>query len=147
MLDKDPDLFYLTLELCDSNPSQEGLTKKTLVLDMDSRLVEFSSCHTWFDCKFILRMKTGEEVKIFISVLDQDMEFITIRISEDTTAETVIKMVLHSVQMNREPGGKDCLYEESLLRRYWRRMGRREKVLQTQKRWEEDMNKDKSRYL
>ena len=86
-------------------------------------------------------MKTGKEVKIFISVLDQDMEFITIRISEDTTAETVIKMVLHSVQMNREPG------EASLLRKYWRRMGRREKVLQTQKRWEEDMNKDKSRYL
>ena len=40
-----------------------------------------------------------KEVKIFISVLDQDMEVITIRISEDTTAETVIKMVLHSVQM------------------------------------------------
>ena len=59
MLDKDPALFYLTLELCDSNPSQEGLTKKTLVLDMDSRLVVFSSCHTRFDCKFILRMKMG----------------------------------------------------------------------------------------
>ena len=39
MLDKDPALFYLTLELC-----------------------EFSSCHTWFDCKFILRMKMGKEV-------------------------------------------------------------------------------------
>ena len=63
MLDKDPDLFYLTLELCDSNPSQEGLTKKTLVLDMDSRLVVFSSCHTMFDCMFILRMKMGKEVK------------------------------------------------------------------------------------
>ena len=85
MLDKDPDLFYLTLELCDSNPSQEGLTKKTLVLDMDSRLVVFSSCHTRFDCKFILRMKMGKEVKIFISVLDQNMEVITIRINEDTT--------------------------------------------------------------
>ena len=59
----DPALFYLTLELCDSNPSQEGLTKKTLVLDMDSRLVVFSSCHTRFDCKFILRMKMGKEVK------------------------------------------------------------------------------------
>ena len=89
-----------------------------MVIGYLSTTLEFSSCHTWFDCKFILRMKTGKEVKIFISVLDQDMEFITIRISEDTTAETVIKMVLHSVQMNREPGGKDCLYEESLLRRY-----------------------------
>ena len=39
MLDKDPDLFYLTLELCDSNPRQEGLTKRTLVLDMDSSKV------------------------------------------------------------------------------------------------------------
>ena len=57
MLDKDPALFFLPLELCDSNP------KKTLVLDMDSRLVELSSCHTWFDCKFILRMKMGKEVK------------------------------------------------------------------------------------
>ena len=65
MLDKDQAVFFLSLELCDSNPSQEGLTKKNLVLDMDSRQVEFSSWHTWFDCKFILRMK---EVKIFISV-------------------------------------------------------------------------------
>ena len=31
---------------------------------MDSRLVEFSSCHTWFDCKFILRMKMGKEVTV-----------------------------------------------------------------------------------
>ena len=67
------------------------------MLDMDSRQVELSSCHTCLDCKLISRMK--KEVKIFISVLDQDMEVITIRISEDTTAETVIKMVLHSVQM------------------------------------------------
>ena len=65
---------------------------KALVLDMDSRQVELSSCHTCLDCKLISRMK--KEVKIFISVLDQDMEVITIRISEDTTAETVIKMVL-----------------------------------------------------
>ena len=65
MLDKDPAVYFLSLELCDSNPSQEGLTKKTLVLDMDSKQLEFSSWHTWFDCKFILRMK---EVKIFISV-------------------------------------------------------------------------------
>ena len=53
---------------------------------MDSRQVELSSCHTCFDCKLISRMK--KEVKIFISVLDQDMEVITIRISEDTTADT-----------------------------------------------------------
>ena len=59
---------------------------KALVLDMDSRQVELSSCHTCFDCKLISRMK--KEVKIFISVLDQDMEVITIRISEDTTADT-----------------------------------------------------------
>ena len=95
MMDKDPSLFYLTLELCDNNPTQEGLTKKTLVLDMDNRLMEFSSCHTWFDCKYVLRMKMGNEVKIFISVLDQDKEDITIRIGEDTTTEEVIKRVLY----------------------------------------------------
>ena len=39
----DPALFYLTLELCDSNPSQEGLTKKTLVLDMDRTVGWWSS--------------------------------------------------------------------------------------------------------
>ena len=144
MMDKDPSLFYLTLELCDNNPTQEGLTKKTLVLDMDNRLMEFSSCHTWFDCKYVLRMKMGNEVKIFISVLDQDKEDITIRIGEDTTTEEVIKMVLYSFQMEREPCEKYCLYEESLLKRYWRRMGRREKVLQAQKGWEEDREGIKS---
>ena len=124
MLDKDPNLFYLTLELCDNNPSQEGLTKKTLVLDMDNRPMEFSTCHTWFDCKFILRMKMGREVKIFISVLDQDKEYLCLRISEESDAEAAIKMLLHSFQMEREPSGKYCLYEESLLRRYQRRLGR-----------------------
>ena len=37
MLDKDPAMFFLPLELCDSNPSEKGLTKKTLVLDMDGQ--------------------------------------------------------------------------------------------------------------
>ena len=77
-------------------------TKKTLVLDMDNRLMEFSSCHTWFDCKHVLRMKMGKEVKIFISVLDQDKEEITIRIGEDTTTEDVYKMMLHNcVQLGK----------------------------------------------
>ena len=139
MLDKDPTLFYLTLELRDNNPSQEGLTKKTLVLAMDNRPIEFSSCHTWFDCKFILRMKMGKEVKIFISVLDQDKEFTCLRISEDTTAEAAIRLLLNSFQMDRVPSGKYCLCEERLLMRYQRRLGRKEKVLQVQKTWKEQL--------
>ena len=144
MMDKDPNLFYLTLELSDTNPSQEGLTKKTLVLDMDNRPVEFSTCHTWFDCKFILRMKMGGEVKIFISVLVEDREYLCLRISEDTEAEVVIRMLLHSFQMERETCGKYCLYEENLLRRYQRRVGRKERPLKIQKRWEEEMEGSKS---
>ena len=144
LLDKDPTLFYLTLELCDNNQCKEGLTKKTLVLDMDNRPIEFSSCHTWFDCKFILRMKMGKEVKIFISVLDQDKEFTCLRISEDTTAEAAIRLLLNSFQMDREPSGKYCLYEERLLRRYQRRLGKKENVLQVVKRWEEDMEEASS---
>ena len=103
---------------------------------MEERTIEFSSCNIWFDCKFILRMKKGKEVKIFISMLDQDKEFTCLKISEDITA---IRLLLNSFQMDREPSGKYCLYEERLPRGYQRGLGRKEKVLQVQKRWEEDM--------
>ena len=92
---KDDKLFYLALQLTDTNPSQEGLTRKTLILENSSRMVEYVNCQEWFQTTFILRMKSGTEVKIFISVLLEDQDWICLTLSEDTTCKQIIKMIIN----------------------------------------------------
>ena len=137
LLHRDPNLFFLTLELSDDNALQEGLTKKTLVLDMDNRLMEFSSCHTWFTCRFVLRVKKGKEVKVVIEMLEQEKEE-TLMISKETAAETMIRMILQLIGLHRDECGNYCLYEESLSRRYQRKMGRKEKPWKILQQWKEE---------
>ena len=92
---KDDILFYLSLQLTDTNPSQEGLTRKTLILEDTSRMVEYVNCQEWFHTMFILRMKAGMEVKVFISILMEDQDWIILTLSEDSTVKQVISMILN----------------------------------------------------
>ena len=51
MKHRDPKLFFLTLEVVIPNPSRDGLTKKTLVLDEDAKPAELRSCQPWGECR------------------------------------------------------------------------------------------------
>ena len=52
---QDPNLFYLVLQLTDTNPSQEGLTRKTVSLDNESKVVDYVPCQEWFDTKGVFK--------------------------------------------------------------------------------------------
>ena len=75
---KDDKLFYLTLQLTDTNPFQEGLTKKTLILDARTKVMEYLNCEKYFDTKFYLRMKPGTSTVIYISVLLENVDFVNL---------------------------------------------------------------------
>ena len=76
--ERDPRLFYLALTLTDTNPGQEGLTSKTLTLDRGVRVGEYVSCGQWFPTRFLLRMKQGTSVRVYISVLMLQVDHVTL---------------------------------------------------------------------
>ena len=117
----DSNLFYLVLQLTDTNPNQEGLTKKTISLDNESKMVEYVPCQEWFDTKFILRLKTGTEVKIFVSVLREKREFVVMRLSNITDSQTVVKILLTAFQ-REDHHQKFSLFEEILNKKYMRKL-------------------------
>ena len=91
---KDENLFYLALQLTDTNPFQEGLTKKTMILDEKAKLVDYINCEQWFDTKFYLRSKPGTEIVIYISVLLEDVDFVNLMLSDEISCnETIFKIL------------------------------------------------------
>ena len=76
--ERDPRLFYLAMSLTDTNPGQEGLTSKTLTLDPEVTVAEYVSCGEWFQTRFLLRMKQGTSVRVYISVLMLEVDHVTL---------------------------------------------------------------------
>ena len=76
--ERDPRLFYLALTLTDTNPGQEGLTSKTLTLDPGVAVAEYVGCGEWFQTRFLLRMKQGTSVRVYISVLMLKVDHVTL---------------------------------------------------------------------
>ena len=119
---RDSNLFYLVLQLTDTNPSQQGLTRKTLNLDQKSLMVDYVPCQEWFDTRFILRLKTGTEVKIFLSVLMEDRDFVMVRLSDTTNSQTVVRLLLAMFELEEAQSNKYSLFEEILNKNYARRL-------------------------
>ena len=119
---RDSNLFYLVLQLTDTNPSQQGLTRKTLNLDQKSLMVDYVPCQEWFDTRFLLRLKTGTEVKIFLSVLMEDRDFVMVRLSDTTDSQTTVRLVLAMFDQEETQPNKYSLFEEILNKNYSRRL-------------------------
>ena len=79
---RDDKLFYLTLQLTDTNPFQEGLTKKTLILEARTKVMEYLNCEKYFHTKFYLRMKPGTNTMIYVSVLLENVDFVNLMLRE-----------------------------------------------------------------
>ena len=136
MKHRDPRLFFLTLEVVIQKPARDGLTKKTLVLDDDSKPAELKNCTPWGECRFVLQMKKGGVVKIHDSVLMEESRYKCLLISEDTSVEEVVTLLLHCYGLERvERAGRYCLHEQCTTQRYTRRLGPEERPLQVQALW------------
>ena len=94
MKHRDPKLFFLTMEVVIQKPGRDGLTKKTLVLEEDAKPAELKNCNPWGECRFILQMRKGALVKVYDSVLMEESQYKCLLISEETTVEDVVKILL-----------------------------------------------------
>ena len=89
MKHRDPKLFYLTMDVVISKT--EVPVNRTLVLDDEARPAELASCNPWGDCKFTLQTKKGGLVRVYDSVLVEELKYKCLLISEETTVEDVIR--------------------------------------------------------
>ena len=136
MKHRDPKLFFLTLEVFIQKPGRDGLTKKTLVLDDDSKLVELKNCNPWGECRFTLQMKKGGLVRVHDSILMEESQYKCLFISEETSAEEVIKILLHCYGLEKvERAERYCLYEQCVTQRYQRKLRPDQRPLQIQSSW------------
>ena len=136
MKHRDPKLFFLTLEVVIQKPGRDGLTKKTLVLDDDSKPAELKNCTPWGECRFVLQMKKGGVVKIHDSVLMEESQYKCLFISEETTVEEVIMILLHCYGLEKlERAERYSMYEQCNNQRYHRRLHSEERPLAVQSLW------------
>ncbi len=94
MRHRDPNLFYLTMDLGGENSSAP------MALDEDSRPAELQSCHPWRrndedgGCRFTLRARKGALVKVHDSALMPESKYKCLLVAEKTTASEVVSILL-----------------------------------------------------
>ena len=89
MKHRDPKLFYLTMDV---TVKKTGIPiKRTMVLEDDARPAQLRSCNPWGECKFSLQMRKGGLVRVYDSVLVEELKYKCLLISEETTVEDVIR--------------------------------------------------------
>ena len=133
MRHRDPNLFYLTMDIVISRTG--GPVSRTLVLDDDSRPAELTLCNPWGECKFTLQMKKGGLVRIYDSVLMNESKYKSLLISEETTVEDVVKILLHCYGLESFPLNKFCVYEHCKTQNYERKLNYEDRPLAVQDSW------------
>ncbi len=133
MKHRDPKLFYLTMDVVINKNG--GPVSRTLVLDEDSRPAELSLCNPWGECRFTLQMKKGGLVRIHDSVLCADSQYKSLLISEETTVEDVIRILLHCYNLETFPVQKFCVYEACSTQSYERKLNYEDRPLAVQDSW------------
>jgi len=133
MKHRDPKLFYLTMDIVISRAGSP--VSRTLVLDEDARPAELTLCNPWGECKFTLQMKKGGLVRVHDSVLMNESKYKSLLISEDTTVEEVVRILLHCYGLERYATSKFCVYEHCKTQNYERKLNYEDRPLAVQDSW------------
>ncbi|KAK8376453.1 hypothetical protein O3P69_009834 [Scylla paramamosain] len=94
MRHRDPNLFYLTMEVtvrrCSGAP-----VRSLLVLEDGARPAQLALCRPPGDSRFALQMRRGGVVKIHDTVLMPGSQYKSLLVSDRTTAEDVVQLLLN----------------------------------------------------
>lgn len=132
MKHRDPNLFYLTMEVW---VRKTGIPIQTvMVLDDEACPVKLQSCHPHGESKFSLQMKRGGLVKVYDSCLMAGSMYKSLLVSERTTAEELIQLLLHCYNSIESPA-KFSLYELCFMRKYERKLNLNDQPLRIQQNW------------
>ncbi|XP_055335215.1 uncharacterized protein LOC129586183 [Paramacrobiotus metropolitanus] len=103
MRNRDPNLFYLSMEI--SMLNQLGETMRTvLVLDAFARPLDLKICQpSGYSVNFTLRAKKGSLLKVHDSCLNSASKYKSLLISQKTTAREIIQLLLNCHDSTESP--------------------------------------------
>ncbi|KAI5636040.1 ras association (RalGDS/AF-6) domain-containing protein [Phthorimaea operculella] len=111
--------------------------RTTLVLDDDARPAALQACHPKGYSKFSLQMRPGGLVKIYDSALMSSSQYKCLLISERTTADELLAILLHCYD-STEGVERFSLYEVSPSQEYERKLHPDDLPLLVQRAWPPD---------
>ena len=130
MRHRDPNLFYLTMEVTVGGPAD----RQTILLEDNARPSEMISCNPWGGCKFILQAKQGGLVKVYDHLVRPDSIYKSLIISGETTAGDTVR-ILRCCYREGEEGG---LHLWEVAEGLERRLGDEERPLVLMESWKEE---------
>lgn len=130
MRHRDPNLFYLTMEVT----VRKAGVRTVLVLDEEARPAALQSCHPRGDSRFSLQTRHGGLVKIYDSVLMPGSQYKSLLISERTTVDELIQILLNCYS-SKERVEQFSLYEVCKTQEYQRKLHPDDHPLQVQQSW------------
>ncbi|XP_078032924.1 RA domain-containing protein rau [Augochlora pura] len=130
MRHRDPRLFYLTMEVTLRRPN----VRTVLSLDEDARPAVLQLCHPRGDSRFSLQTHRGGLVKIYDSALMSGSKYKSLLISEQTTVDELIQMLL-SCYSSKERVEQFSLYEVCEGEEYQRKLHPDDSPLKVTQRW------------
>lgn len=133
MRHRDPNLFYLTMEVGVRGGRHGNLT--VLVLDEEARPAELQSCHPRGDSRFALQTRRGGLVKIYDSVLMTGSQYKSLLISDRTTVDELIQILLNCYN-SKERVEQFSLYEVCKSEEYERKLHPDDSPLHVQMAWQ-----------
>ncbi|KAL1124494.1 hypothetical protein AAG570_001120, partial [Ranatra chinensis] len=135
MRHRDPNLFYLTMEVTVRKPDLifAGL-RTVLVLDEESRPAVLQSCRPRGDSRFALQIRHGGLVKVYDSVLMPGSKYKSLLISDRTTVDDLIQILLNCYSSS-ERVEQFSLYEVCSSQEYQRKLHPDDCPLQVQQSW------------
>lgn len=133
MKHRDPNLFYLTMEV---GVRKTGLPVRTvMVLDEEARPAELQTCHPAGHSKFSLQMRRGGLVKVYDSCLMAGSQYKSLLISERTTVEQLIQLLLNCYNLHDLKASKFSLHEVCKLKKCERKLHPEDSPLAVQQSW------------
>ncbi|XP_050691960.1 type-2 histone deacetylase 1-like [Eriocheir sinensis] len=92
MKHRDPNLFYLTMEVTVRKTG--GVMRTILTLEDDSRPAELQSCYPRGDSRLALKMRPGGLVRVYDGALVSGSQYKSLLVSDKTTCEELARLVL-----------------------------------------------------
>jgi len=131
---RDPNLFYLSMEVANRGPG--ACVRTILVLDDDSCPAQLQACYPRVDARFTLRCRQDGLglVKVFDSVLMTGSLYKSLLVSERTTAEEMIQLLLNCYD-STEKTTNFSLYEVCHSLHYERKLHGDDRPLVLQNDW------------
>lgn len=109
MRQKDPRLFYLTMEVT----VRKAGVKTVLALDDEARPAILQACHPKGDSRFCLQTKPGGLIRVHTSTLEPTSLYKSLFISEETSSDELLTLLLTCFN-SHDPVEQYSLYEVSI---------------------------------